>query len=97
MALGFSLQEMQSTLEIANEQTEKYSEAIDTLDSCMTELETVLKSNEIKLYEDIMEIYNSKKQELVNAREQMKVFCNTINQKILELDDAADSARANFS
>ena len=97
MSLGFSLQEMQSTLEIANEQTEKYSEAIDTLDSCMTELETVLKSNEIKLYEDIMEIYNSKKQELVNAREQMKVFCNTINQKILELDDAADSARANFS
>ena len=97
MALGFYLQEMQSTLEIANEQTEKYSEAIDTLDSCMTELETVLKSNEIKLYEDIMEIYNSKKQELVNAREQMKVFCNTINQKILELDDAADSARANFS
>ena len=97
MALGFSLQEMQSTLEIANEQTEKYSEAIDTLDSCMTELETVLKSNEIKLYEDIMEIYNSKKQELVNAREQMTVFCNTINQKILELDDAADSARANFS
>ena len=97
MALCFSLQEMQSTLEIANEQTEKYSEAIDTLDSCMTELETVLKSNEIKLYEDIMEIYNSKKQELVNAREQMKVFCSTINQKILELDDAADSARANFS
>ena len=97
MALGFSLQEMQSTLEIATEQTEKYSEAIDTLDGCMTELETVLKSNEIKLYEDIMEIYNSKKQELVNAREQMKVFCNTINQKILELDDAADSARANFS
>lgn len=97
MALGFSLQEMQNTLELATEQTEKYSEAIETLDKCMTELETVLKSNEIKLYEDIMNIYNSKKGELANAKEQMKTFCNTINQKILELDDAADSARANFS
>ncbi len=97
MALGFSLQEMQNTLEIVTEQTEKYSEAIETLDNCMTELETVLKSNEIKLYEDIMEKYNSKKSELASAKEQMKYFCNTINQKILELDDAADSARANFS
>ena len=29
MALGFSLLEMQNTLELATEQTEKYSEAID--------------------------------------------------------------------
>ncbi len=96
MALGFSLQEMQTTLEIANEQTEKYSEAIEMIDSCMKELEKVLKSNEIKLYEDIIDKYNNKKETLFNAREQMKVFCDTINQKIMELDEAADSARTNF-
>ena len=96
MALGFSLQEMQTTLEIANEQTEKYSEAIEMIDNCMKELEKVLKSNEIKLYEDIIDKYNNKKETLFNAREQMKVFCDTINQKIMELDEAADSARTNF-
>ena len=96
MALGFSLQEMQTTLEMANEQTEKYSEAIEMIDNCMKELEKVLKSNEIKLYEDIMDKYNNKKETLFNAREQMKVFCDTINQKIMELDEAADSARTNF-
>ena len=96
MALGFSLQEMQTTLEIVNEQTEKYSEAIEMIDNCMKELEKVLKSNEIKLYEDIMDKYNNKKETLFNAREQMKVFCDTINQKIMELDEAADSARTNF-
>ena len=96
MALGFSLQEMQTTLEIANEQTEKYSEAIEMIDNCMKELEKVLKSNEIKLYEDIIDKYSNKKETLFNAREQMKVFCDTINQKIMELDEAADSARTNF-
>ena len=96
MALGFSLQEMQTTLEMANEQTEKYSEAIEMIDNCMKELEKVLKSNEIKLYEDIIDKYNNKKETLFNAREQMKVFCDTINQKIMELDEAADSARTNF-
>ena len=97
MALNFSLQEMQSTLEIATEQTEKYSEAIETLDKCMKELETVLKSNEIKLYEDIMDKYNDKKQILFDAKEKMKSFCDIINEKILELDEAADSARSNFN
>ena len=96
MALRFSLQEMQTTLEIANEQTEKYSEAILDLDNCMKELETVLKSNEIKLYEEIIDKYNNKKQTLIDVKEQMKYFCNIINEKILELDEAADSARANF-
>ena len=96
MALNFSLQEMQTTLEIASEQTERYAEAIETLDNCMKELEIVLKSNEIKLYEDIIDKYNNKKQTLINAKEQMKVFCDMINQKILELDDAASAARANF-
>ena len=96
MALKFSLQVMQATLEIANEQTDKYSEAILDLDNCMKELETVLKSNEIKLYEEIIDKYNNKKQTLTDAKEQMKYFCNIINEKILELDEAADSARANF-
>ena len=96
MALNFSLQEMQSAYEVATEQTEKYSEAIETLDNCMKELETVLKSNEIKLYEDIMDKYNDKRQTLIDAKEQMKVFCDKINQKILELNEAADSARTNF-
>ncbi len=96
MALNFSLQEMQSTLEIANEQTSNYSEAIETLDNCMKELENVLKSNEIKLYEDIMDKYSNKKQTLIDAKEQMKVFCDMINQKIMELNEAADTARSNF-
>ena len=97
MALNFSLQEMEKTLEVANEQTEKYSEAIETIDSCMKELEKVLKTNEIKLYEDIIDKYNNKKQTLISAKEQMKLFCNMINQKIMELDEAADSARSNFN
>ena len=97
MALNFSLQEMQTTLEIATEQTEKYSEAIETLDRCMKELETVLKSNEVKLYEDIMDKYNDKKQSLFAAKDKMKSFCDMINEKILELDEAADSARSNFN
>ncbi|MBR2678061.1 MAG: hypothetical protein IKE63_01445 [Bacilli bacterium] len=96
MALNFSLQEMQATLELATEQTEKYSEAIEIIDSSLKELEKVLKSSEIKLYEDIIDKYNNKKQTLVDAKEQMKEFCNIINEKILELDEAADSARANF-
>ena len=96
MALNFSLQEMQATLELATEQTEKYSEAIEIIDSSLKELEKVLKSSEIKLYEDIIDKYNNKKQTLVDAKEQMKEFCNIINEKILELDEVADSARANF-
>ena len=96
MALNFSLQEMQATLELATEQTEKYSEAIEIIDSSLKELEKVLKSSEIKLYEDIIDKYNNKKQTLVDVKEQMKEFCNIINEKILELDEAADSARANF-
>ena len=39
MALNFSLQEMQATLELATEQTEKYSEAIEIIDSSLKELE----------------------------------------------------------
>ena len=97
MALNFSLQEMEKTLEVANEQTEKYSEAIETIDGCMKELEKVLKTNEIKLYEDIIDKYNNKKHTLISAKEQMKLFCNMINQKIMELDEAADSARSNFN
>ena len=97
MALKFSLQEMERTLEVASEQTDKYSDAIETIDNCMKELEKVLKTNEIKLYEDIIDKYNNKKQTLFNAKEQMKTFCDMINQKILELDEAADSARSNFN
>ena len=96
MALNFSLQEMQSTLEIATEQTAKYTESIEVIYNCMKELEKVLKSNEVKLYEDIIDKYNSKKQSLYSAKEKMKNFCDVINQKILELDEAADSARTNF-
>lgn len=96
MALNFSLQEMQSTLEVATEQTSKYSEAIEVIDNCMKELEKVLKTNEIKLYEEIIDKYNNKKQMLFSAKEQMNFFCDQINEKILELDEAAGSARSNF-
>ena len=96
MALNFSLQEMHTTLEVATEQTTKYSEAIEVIDNCMKELEKVLKTNEIKLYEDIIDKYNSKKKKLLNAKEQMNFFCDKINEKILELDEAASSARSNF-
>lgn len=96
MALKFTLEEMQTTLENATSQTNKFSEAINTIESSINKLSSSWVSNEIGTYQEFVSKYNEKKQSLYDARDYMNRFCNKLREKINEFTDAANSIKNSF-
>ena len=94
--LGFTLEEMQTTLENAVIQTNKYSEAINTIDGAITKLSSSWVSNEIGTYQEFVNKYNEKKGSLYDARDYMIRFCNKLREKINELAEAANDIKKSF-
>ena len=96
MALKFTLGEMQTTLENAVSQTNKYSEAINTIDEAINKLSSSWVSNEIGTYQEFVNKYNEKKGSLYNARDYMVRFCNKLRDKINEFSSAANAIKNSF-
>jgi len=96
MALKFTLEEMQATLTDAQRYTNAYSEAITELDTTIKALSSDWVSTEIGTYEAFVEKYNLKRQKLFDARDYMIKFCNKLNEKIIEFQEAGDSIKSNF-
>ena len=96
MALKFTLSEMQATLENATTQTNKYSEAITTIENTINMLSESWVSKEIGTYEEFVNKYNEKKQKLYDARDYMIRFCNKLREKISEFDEAATAIKSSF-
>ena len=55
MKLEFSLEEMKTTLNVMTEQTSKYIDAIEIIDTTIKNLEKYWVSNETKTYEVFIE------------------------------------------
>jgi flagellar biosynthesis chaperone FliJ len=96
MALKFTLEEMQTTLENAVTQTNKYSEAINTIDEAINKLSSSWVSNEIGTYQEFVNKYNEKKGSLYDARDYMIRFCNKLREKINEFTEAATAIKNSF-
>ncbi len=96
MALKFTLEEMQATLENAINQTNKYSSAITTIDEAINKLSSSWVSNEIGTYQEFVNKYNEKKGKLTEAAEYMGRFCDKLREKIEEFDSAATAIKNSF-
>lgn len=96
MALKFTLEEMQTTLENAVNQTNKYSEAIATIEESINKLSSSWVSKEIGTYEEFLNKYNEKKQSLYDAKDHMKRFCDKLREKISEFSEAATAIKNSF-
>ena len=96
MALKFTLEEMQTTLDNVLNQTSKYSAAIESIDGAINKLSASWVSKEIETYEEFVSKYNEKKQRLYDARDYMNRFCNKLREKINEFTDAANSIKNSF-
>jgi transcription initiation factor TFIIIB Brf1 subunit/transcription initiation factor TFIIB len=96
MALKFTLSEMQATLENATNQTNKYSEAINTIEETINKLSASWVSKEIGTYEEFVNRYNEKKRRLFDARDYMIRFCDKLREKISEFDEAATAIKNSF-
>lgn len=96
MALKFTLEEMQITLENAVAQTNKYSEAINTIDEAINKLSSSWVSNEVGTYQEFVSKYNEKKGKLYDARDYMVRFCNKLREKINEFSEAATAIKNSF-
>lgn len=96
MALTFTLEEMSATLEAAKVYTEHYSSAIEDLDSQIKALANDWVSTEVGTYEEFVSKYNEKKQSLFDARDHMILFCNKLNEKMLEFQESANTIKSSF-
>ena len=95
-SLKFSLAEMQETLRVANAQTNLYSEAITTLDTTINQLSSSWITSEIGTYEEFLNRYNEKRQQLFDARDYMIQFCNKLNEQINRFDETANEIKSSF-
>ena len=93
MSLKFGLNEMENTLQVALQKTTEYSEAIEAIDANINALGNSLVSKETGIYEELMSKYSEKKQALFEARNHMNKFCNKLNEKIMEFDDASNKIK----
>ena len=96
MALKFTLEEMQVTLENAINQKNKYSSAIATIDEAINKLSSSWVSNEIGTYQEFVNKYNEKKGSLNEAAEYMGRFCDKLREKIEDFDGAATAIKNSF-
>lgn len=96
MALKFTLEEMQTTLDNAVAQTKKYSGAIARIEESINTLSSSWVSNEIGTYQTFVDKYNEKKQTLLDAADYMNRFCNKLREKTEEFDDAAKVIKDSF-
>ena len=95
-SLKFSLAEMQETLRVANAQTNLYSEAITTLDTTINQLSSSWITSEIGTYEEFLNKYIEKRQQLFDARDYMIQFCNKLNEQINRFDETASEIKNSF-
>lgn len=97
MPLEYTLKEMQETLTNLKYQTERYSQAINTIDEDLKKLKESLKTEETGIYETLLEIYNQKKQSLFEAREYMLKLCTKLEEKITDLNDTTQEIYNKFN
>lgn len=96
MALQFTLAEMHKTLEEAQEYTQRYSDAINELDTTINALSSDWVSTEIGTYEEFVSKYNEKRQLLWNARDYMIQFCDKLKEKIEEFEETGKKIKSTF-
>ncbi len=96
MALKFTLEEMQTTLEQAEAYTQHYSSAIEDLDAQIKALSSDWVSTEVGTYEEFVGKYNEKRQALFDARDYMIQFCKKLSEKMLEFQDSANTIKSSF-
>ena len=96
MELEFSLEELKTTLNIMLEQTSKYIEAIEVLNTSIVTLETSWISKETKTYETFLEKYKEKEKKLLEAKTLMQECCRKLSEKILEFEETATSTKSSF-
>ena len=93
MNLEFSLTELNNLLEVIKKETEKFSESIDILDTNILSLEEKIKTNETKIYEEILNKYNERKEKLFLGKSELNKLCNTLEEKILELEEKTNNIK----
>ena len=96
MKLEFSLEEMKTTLNVMTEQTSKYIDAIEIIDTTIKNLEKYWVSNETKTYEVFIEKYKEKQKQLLEAKILMQEFCEKLNEKIIEFEETTTSTINSF-
>ena len=96
MALKFTLQEMQTTLDNAIAQKNIYSGAIAKIEQSINTLSSSWVSDEIGTYQTFVDKYNEKKQSLIDAADYMSRFCTKLDEKITEFDETATAINNSF-
>lgn len=96
MDLQFTLEGMEELYAEASAYTQKFSEAISSLDSAINELSGYWTSEETGTYQAFQNLYNAKKQTLVAALEYMKKFCAKVEEKRADFESASNRVKNTF-
>ena len=96
MNLQFTLEEMEGLYSEASALTQQFQAAIENLDSAVKELGVYWTSDETGTYQSFQNLYNTKKQTLVAALDYMKQFCQKVDQKRVDFQDASNKVKNSF-
>jgi len=94
--LQFSIAEMQETYATALKYQETYTNALESLKKEIEHLSNNWVSDETGTYEAFKEKFDEKLVRLEEARDMMKEFCNQLEIKMQEFQDAATTAKNAF-
>ena len=96
MELRFTLKDMDSVYAEATGYTTDFKAAMDNLDNSVNALGGYWTSDETGTYQTFQELYNTKKQTLIEAYEYMKKFCAKIDEMRSEFDSASTNSKNRF-
>lgn len=96
MNLQFTLEEMDALYQEATAYTQQFEAAIENLDNAVNELSGYWTSEETGTYQSFQNLYKTKKQTLIAARDYMKKFCAKVSEKRSDFTAAANKVKNTF-
>ena len=96
MEMSFTLKEMDQVYIEGIEYYHSYKNAIETLKEIIEELPKYWTSEETNTYESFLELFKEKYKLLVEVSDRMNTFCERLNQKKEDLQQASVDAINSF-
>ena len=96
MEISFTLNELDEVYLEALKYYQTYKKSIDLLKRIVDELQKYWQSEETGTYESFITLFNEKYKVLLDIGEQMKQYCDKLNEKKSSLQFASKSVINNF-